>query len=92
MITYLELLQLIKDGKQPKEVMYDNVCYQWFCDKFNCGSYINKSKIKDVPLIVSMDLNDDDFLSSAIMGLFDSDLVEDDVIEVIDDGIPTNTE
>ena len=85
MITYFELLQMIKDGKQPKEVMYDNVCYQWFCDKVNCGSYINKSKINDVPLIVSMDLDDDDFLSSAIMGVFDSDLVEYEVIEVIEE-------
>jgi len=85
MITYLELLKMIKDGKPPKEVMYDNVCYQWFCDKVNCGSYINKSKINDVPLIVSMDLDDDDFLSSAIMGVFDSDLVEYEVIEVIEE-------
>lgn len=84
MITYLELLQLIKDGKQPKEVMYGNVCYQWFCDKFNCGSYISKSKINDVPLIVFMDLDDGDFLSSAIVGLFDSDLVEYEEIEVIE--------
>lgn len=89
MITYLELLQLIKDGKQPKEVIYDNVCYQWFCDKFNCGSYISKSKVNDVPLIVSMDLNDGDFLLSAITGMFDSDLVEYEVIEVIDDGVST---
>ena len=85
MITYFELLQMIKDGKQPKEVMYDNVCYQWFCDKVNCGSYINKSKINDVPLIVSMDLDDDDFLSSAIMGVFDSDLAEYEVIEEIEE-------
>ena len=84
MITYLELLQLIKDGKQPKEVIYGNICYQWFCDKMNYGSYISKSKINDVPLIVSMDLDDDDFLSSAIAGVFDSALVESELIEVIE--------
>ncbi len=32
-ITYLELLEMIRDGKQPKEILFDDFIWTWD-DKF----------------------------------------------------------
>lgn len=71
MITYLELLELIKDGNPPKKVRYGKTFYEWklySCNGYNYMDY------------------DDRFLSDCIiMDSFDEDLVSEDVIEVIEE-------
>lgn len=41
MITYLELLQLIKDGKQPKKVKFLEFEFEYKWDE-NQGAYYNE--------------------------------------------------
>lgn len=71
MITYLELLQMIKDGKQPKKVKFGKSIYEW--DKiYACDS---NSYINDEAQFLSDNIIDD---------YFDLELTEVESIEVIE--------
>lgn len=69
MITYLELLQMIKDENPPTNVKYRGKTYTWKHIGFGSYSYWDE---------------DNNYLSESIVGdLFDNDLASDERIEVI---------
>ncbi len=70
MITYLELLQMIKDGNQPTNVKYREKTYAWKHVGFRSYSYLDE---------------ENNYLSESVVGdLFDNDLAFDESIEVIE--------
>lgn len=71
MITYLELLQLIKDGNPPTNVKYREKTYTWKHVGYSVYSYRDENN---------------NYLSESIAGdLFDNDLASDECIEVIEE-------
>lgn len=71
MITYLELLQLVKEGKQPKKIKFAKKIYDW-----NVNTYERKNEEGwRIP----------DFLSEDITDIYcDIELVTEADIEVIE--------
>lgn len=71
MITYLELLQLIKEGKQPKKIKFAKKIYDWNEDIYERQS----EEDRWIP----------GFLSEDITDIYcDTDLVTEADIEVIE--------
>ena len=72
MITYLELLQLIKDGKQPKKIKFAKKIYDWNKDTYERQNEEHRYIT--------------DFLSEDITDIScDTDLVTEADIEVIEE-------
>ena len=72
MITYLELLQLVKEGRQPKKIKFAEKIYDWDED-------IYKRQNEE-------DRRIHDFLSEDITDIYgDTDLVTEADIEVIEE-------
>ncbi len=71
MITYFELLQMIKEGRPPTNVKYRKKAYTWKHVGFHSYSYLDEAN---------------NYLSESIVGdLFDNDLASDECIEVIEE-------
>ena len=71
MITYFELLQMIKDGNPPTNVKYREKTYTWKHVGFRSYSYLDE---------------DNDYFSESILAdLFDNDLASDECIDVIEE-------